>query len=519
MDVQKDSKAEEGKEGGGNERPVPVCQTFGVECVFVKLCGGGGSCQRSQKPTFKPKSRRSNRYKLLLMSKESSVDQTSSSSNMEMLDLLCTELLPGLDSEKCHPALAGVNRPRHALIPPLTVKTTAAAGVLINFPLNRSSLSDVICSPAELQSNHLTCSDSFSNYSSPLSESDVDIDSHSSWSSPYDISPRSGSNSEIGSGRVRSPSCREGERPQTSSNYSIESQSPHGRTIDSEFEFEDGPSSSFPDRYSFKRCSKAYSADQTQAGCRLRSRDHDFCTTGSTTATFSEITGSMLERERETCYQLPKTYIDKLMQNSCNEKSGLQNELRATRRRIVNWIFQVVGLLDLSFLAAAHAVSLLDRYLSHTLFSIQQGKTNIPLAAAACIWITAKLEDTSAADRYLPCIRGLCLYEFEEERIRQMEVSVLKCLGWRMLGATACDFLATMIAQLPAFGLPSHVLQPVGDRSEQIIQEILSEVEHLAYQPSVVGVSVMQYLLEECAPTHTAYIMEAFCLALKLDMV
>ncbi|KAL3685234.1 hypothetical protein R1sor_003256 [Riccia sorocarpa] len=495
-----------------------------------EIMRGGGSCQRSKKPTFKPKSRRSNRCKLL-MSRESSVDQNSSSSNMEMVDLLCTELLPGLDSEKCHPALAGVmiNRPRHALIPvnvspPLTVKTTAAAGVLINFPLLRSSLSDVICSPAELQSNHLTCSDSFSNYSSPRSESDVDIDSHSSWSSPYDISPRSGSNSEIGSGRVQSPSCREGERPQTSSNYSIGSQSPHGRIIDSEFE--DGASSSFLDRcssvkYSFKRSSKAYSADQTQAGCRLRSRDHDFCTTGSTSATFREITGSMLEREMETCYQLPKTYIDKLMQNSCDQKSGQQNELRATRRRIVNWIFQVVRLLDLSFLAAAHAVSLLDRYLAHTLFSIQQGKgkTSIPLAAAACIWITAKLEDTSAADRYLPCIRGLCLYEFEEERIRQMEVSVLKCLGWRMLGATACDFLATMIAQLPAFGLPSHVLQPLGDRSEQIIQEILSEVEHLAYQPSVVGVSVMQYLLEECAPMHTAYIMEAFCLALKLDMV
>ncbi|KAL2620533.1 hypothetical protein R1flu_000738 [Riccia fluitans] len=463
-------------------------------CVYEITRGGGRgrvSCQRSKKSIIKAKSRRSGRLKLLIC-RESVV----TTSNLQTADLLCAELLPGLDSENCHPALAAVNE----IMPPLglTVKTTAAASVLLNSPLPRCLISDVICSQAELLSKHLISGDNGSslNFGPECSESDAHMESDDSEiSSSFDcLCPSSGSNSDIGSGQVQSPWSRESERPQTSSNSSFESQFPlfefrffpYERT---ESESEDGASSS--------------NSLPAARKCELMS-----C---STTARFCEITGSLLERETETCYQLPKLYIEKLMQNPCTHTCGVeQNELRATRRRIVIWIFQVVRLLGLGFLAAAHAVSILDRYLSNSLFSTQQGKgkTNIPLAATACVWIAAKLEDTSAADRYLPSIRGLSLYEFDEGEIRQMEVAVLKCLGWRMLGATACDFLATMIAQLPAFGLPSHLLQPVGDRSEQIIQGILSG--NISGPP----------FDNRCVPTHTAAsMMEAFCLALKIDVV
>ncbi|BFI25817.1 protein MpCYCD_2 [Marchantia polymorpha subsp. ruderalis] len=240
--------------------------------------------------------------------------------------------------------------------------------------------------------------------------------------------------------------------------------------------------------------------------------DHDF----SCPSKFGEAMGILLEKETASCFQLSKPYIDRLTENSAQKLE--HNELRDERRAIVNWIFEVTRLLQLSSLSAAHAVSFLDRYLSQRFFPDAEFGANVDirLAATACIWIAAKLEDSGAPD--LSSMRELFSLDYDEEKIRKMEVSVLKCLGWRMLAVTALDFLANMVAQLPAFGLPTHLLRPVGHRSEEIMQGLLSEVEFLAYQPSVVSMSVMQCLLDECVPVHTASIMAAFHLALAFDV-
>lgn len=62
---------------------------------------------------------------------------------------------------------------------------------------------------------------------------------------------------------------------------------------------------------------------------------------------------------------------------------------------------------------------------------------------------------------------------FDDVKFRKMEIAVLSSLGWRTLGATANDFLVNMIAQLPALGLPAHLLTSLVCRSEEVMRILL----------------------------------------------
>jgi hypothetical protein len=62
--------------------------------------------------------------------------------------------------------------------------------------------------------------------------------------------------------------------------------------------------------------------------------------------------------------------------------------------------------------------------------------------------------------------------------------------------------LAIMDHLTLSFGLPSY-----------------AEVEFLAFKPTVVSFSVMQYLLDEYVPVQSASLMAAFHLALAVDVV
>ncbi|CAM6093226.1 unnamed protein product [Calypogeia fissa] len=234
------------------------------------------------------------------------------------------------------------------------------------------------------------------------------------------------------------------------------------------------------------------------------------------TLEFQEAMDFLLEKESATNYQLSNAYVEKLTRNS-GQKLEI-NGIRSIRREFVKWILKVVEHLNLSSLTEAHAVSLFDRTLSQRLSLDAQVEDNyeLLLAATACVWIAAKLEDSSVP--HLSCIQALLTVGFDEVKFRKTEVLVLSSLEWRTLGATASDFLANMIAQLPVLGVPAHLLTFLWCRSEEVMRVLLPEVEFVAYQPSVVSFSVMQCLLDEYVPVQTASLMAAFHLALAIDV-
>lgn len=64
--------------------------------------------------------------------------------------------------------------------------------------------------------------------------------------------------------------------------------------------------------------------------------------------------------------------------------------------------------------------------------------------------------------------------EVNEENLGNMEAVVLRVLGWNMLTVTTSDFVTSLLACLPLFGLPASLRQVVGDRAEELIRGILT---------------------------------------------
>ncbi|CAM5998948.1 unnamed protein product, partial [Sphagnum balticum] len=224
---------------------------------------------------------------------------------------------------------------------------------------------------------------------------------------------------------------------------------------------------------------------------------------------FEEAMGVLLEREGLIYYKLSTVYLQSL-KASCKTAAAAATEdssscgstessLSSTRRRSVNWIFKLVRFLKMSTMTAAHAVAFMDRFLSQRVF-LAEMESEMQLAATACLWIAAKMQDNCPA--LLSSLQDVAVIaSVEEQRIWDMEAVVLHDLEWRMVAVTVSDFVVNMVAHLEvSCSLPLHLVPKAIHRADLIIHAILPEVEFLDYEPSVVGICVMQCLLTKLCP-------------------
>ncbi|KAG6553732.1 hypothetical protein Mapa_004647 [Marchantia paleacea] len=441
-------------------------------------------CQSSKK-TFRKKLRPSpDCHKVL--SKSGSGDQQRPQAR-EAVDLFCPESLPMLDPQSCHAsssAAAAVSAAAEVsdlptdelrLVAPMTTPNNTGTGAAFNAKMPPG------CNYYALKDGMWDDIDNMPQIVLSLGPRAADHRDRADSVDWHNFCPDPGSQPGLGAVKRRSWQFEKAESFSSSGNSRQSNYLPCERwpvRARGPLRSQCGDVGLFPDSPPLPSTRKACN-DRRQKNSSNSFRineairapdDHDF----TCPSKFGEAMGILLEKETASCYQLSKPYIDRLTENSPQKFE--HNELRDARRAIVNWMFEVTRLLQLSSLAAAHAVSFLDRYLSQRFFPDAEYGANVDirLAATACIWIAAKLEDSGAPD--LSSMRELSSLDYDEEKIRKMEVSVLKCLGWRMLAVTALDFLANMVAQLPAFGLPTHLLRPVGHRSEEIIQGLLSGI-------------------------------------------
>ncbi|KAH9557771.1 hypothetical protein CY35_07G102000 [Sphagnum magellanicum] len=241
---------------------------------------------------------------------------------------------------------------------------------------------------------------------------------------------------------------------------------------------------------------------------------------------FEEAMGVLLEREGLIYYKLSTVYLQSLKAGckiaAATEDSSscgsTESSLSSTRRRSVNWIFKLMRFLKMSTMTAAHAVAFLDRFLSQRVF-LAEMESEMQLAATACLWIAAKMQDNCPV--LLSSLQDVAaIASVEEQTIWDMEAVVLHDLEWRMVAVTVSDFVVNMVAHLEvSCSLPLHLVPKAIHQADLIIHAILPEVEFLDYEPSVVGICVMQCLLDEIVPIQAASHMAFMRRALAVDMV
>lgn len=122
------------------------------------------------------------------------------------------------------------------------------------------------------------------------------------------------------------------------------------------------------------------------------------------------------------------------------------------REKIVGWYFQVVDYYHIDREAVAISISYLDRFLSMN----HCDKKKFKLAASTALYLAVKINEPNKAD-IMKVLPRLSRKEFCFERIKKMEIAMLKSLSWRLNPPTPGLFVQLILELLPSTMTKSSV--------------------------------------------------------------
>ncbi|RZC78923.1 hypothetical protein C5167_003136 [Papaver somniferum] len=195
--------------------------------------------------------------------------------------------------------------------------------------------------------------------------------------------------------------------------------------------------------------------------------------------------------KKEVEYMPKSGYVEHLFQ-PCNY-SLLHGRIRA-----IQWFFKAHHRLSLSLETVFAAANYFDRFVSLKYHCIRWENWTIELISLVCLSIAAKFIEVSIPS--LDELQDDLNHSFQPSIFQDMELTVLKALGWRLSCVTAYSYLDLLMHQA------SLLLQPdlhcvITSRVTDVVLGTLSDFKFSEFRPSTIVLSAIKCSLEEILPS------------------
>ena len=168
---------------------------------------------------------------------------------------------------------------------------------------------------------------------------------------------------------------------------------------------------------------------------------------------------------------------------------------RSFRTTMVNWAYQILGLIKCQRETADYALSYFDRFLNCKQGSVAlYDRPTFQLAFVSCLYCAVKLHETTAMppDVFSKLSRGA----YDEQEIQGMEKLILKSIDWRMNPPTALCFVREILGLISLADLPIEERLTVYDLAKAQIELVLSDYRFVSVKKSVLALAAVINALE-----------------------
>ncbi|CAO1943913.1 unnamed protein product [Urochloa humidicola] len=141
---------------------------------------------------------------------------------------------------------------------------------------------------------------------------------------------------------------------------------------------------------------------------------------------------------KQGCYAPIKGYLDHLLQE---QGAGVA----AARSKGVHYIVYAFGRLGLAAATAFNAVNYLDRFLSINCHLRWEEAWMVELVSVACLSIACKLDEVNIPSLHDLQMEEVLSHSFRPATVRDMELTLLKALQWRLACVTPYSFLQLLL--------------------------------------------------------------------------
>ncbi|OVA17811.1 Cyclin [Macleaya cordata] len=180
------------------------------------------------------------------------------------------------------------------------------------------------------------------------------------------------------------------------------------------------------------------------------------------------------------------------------------------RSRAIQWFVKCHRRLNLSVETVFSAANYFDRFVSINHCNNKWEHWTIELLSVVCLSIAAKF----IGEVSIPSLHQLHQMEdddldnsFQPYTIQQMELRVLKALGWRLSCVTAYSYLELLMHQLDSLQPDLHLT--ITSRVTELLLGTLSDLKFTEFRPSTIAVSALRCCLEEILPSKSnAYLSD-----------
>ncbi|CAN6226900.1 unnamed protein product [Urochloa humidicola] len=141
---------------------------------------------------------------------------------------------------------------------------------------------------------------------------------------------------------------------------------------------------------------------------------------------------------KQGCYAPSRGYLDHLLQE---QGAGVA----AARSKGVHYIVYAFGRLGLAAATAFNAVNYLDRFLSINCHLRWEEAWMVELVSVACLSIACKLDEVNIPSLHDLQMEEVLSHSFRPATVRDMELTLLKALQWRLACVTPYSFLQLLL--------------------------------------------------------------------------
>ncbi|RLM58163.1 putative cyclin-D7-1 [Panicum miliaceum] len=188
---------------------------------------------------------------------------------------------------------------------------------------------------------------------------------------------------------------------------------------------------------------------------------------------------------RQGCYAPSSTgcYLHHLLSSA-----GGHGGVAAARSRGVHYIIYVINKLGLAASTAFNAVNYLDRFLSINCHLQRWDESwMVELVSVACLSVACKLDEVNIPSLHHLQMEEVLGHSFRSATVRDMELTLLKALQWRLACVTPYSFLHYLI--IPPSSSPAASAR----RCTRLLLRSLAEPSLLLrFDPSVIAASAIR---------------------------
>ena len=225
----------------------------------------------------------------------------------------------------------------------------------------------------------------------------------------------------------------------------------------------------------------------------------------STAATALSSSLEVMRYQEDSCYHIKDYVLDGAIDDAAaaNSDTSLSPYLdieelascRSFRSTMVNWGCQILDLVKCQRETADYALSYFDRFLHTAHGSVAlYDRPTFQLAFVSCLYSAVKLHEASSMPPKV--FSKLSRWAYDEEEIQEMEIIILKSIGWRMNPPTALAFVRQLLGLISLADLSIALRLTVYDLAKAQIEVVLSDYRFVSVKKSVLAIAAVMNALE-----------------------